>query len=158
MGSGERDSENRVRAESALRRCAVEGDERRIKGALIADRRAVERLCDFAVHRSDGAEDPFAAEATLVAIAKLNSFVCASRCARWNSGATSCTTGKRYIYFNGRVAARVKDLAPLDCGDAVAHARVSLSSSSSADGLTIGFGFAGARFAADLPPGFTGET
>ena len=127
---------------------------------MVVDRGAVERLRDLAVHGGDGAKDPLAAKSVLIAIAKLDRLVCAGRGARWNSGATARAASQRDVHLNGRVAARVENLARVDRGDAVAHARVSLSSSSSssADGLMIGFGFAGARFAAALPPGFTGDT
>ena len=159
MSDGERNAEDGIRAESALRGCAIKCDERRIKDALIADRRAVECLRDLAVHRSDGAKDPLAAEAALIAVAKLHRFVCAGRGARWNSGATSCAATQGDVHLDGRIAARVKNLTRVDRGDAVAHASGSLSSSSSsADGLMVGFGFAAARFGAAFAPGFTGAT
>mgnify|MGYP006160610917 CR=1 FL=1 len=53
---GKRNTENGVRAESALSRCAVESDECCIESPLVANRRAVQCLRDFAIHRSDGAK------------------------------------------------------------------------------------------------------
>ncbi|MEO0064588.1 MAG: hypothetical protein RLZZ377_1014, partial [Chloroflexota bacterium] len=108
-----------------------------------------------------GAKDTLATESTTVAIAKLDRFVCASRGARWNSGATSCATTQGDVNLDGWIPARVENFARVDRGDAVAHASGSLSSSSSssnADGLIIGFGFAAARFGAAFAPGFTGAT
>ena len=73
-GRGHRDAKQRVGAEPALGRSAVDLDETAIEGALV-ERVPPERFGNLAVDVGDGRSDAAAKVATPVAVSKLERFV-----------------------------------------------------------------------------------
>ncbi len=60
---------------------------------------------------------PFAEVTLGIVIAQLDCFVLARGCARRHGGAAHGSVGQKYIGFNGRIAARVQNLAAEDLHD-----------------------------------------
>ena len=79
VGAGERDAEDRVGAERALVRRAVELAQQRVDAGLVGGVEPVQRRADRVGHVGDRAEDALAAEAGLVAVAQLDRLVGAGR-------------------------------------------------------------------------------
>ena len=85
-----------------------------VDAALIASVVAGENIVDFVVYVPDSFEDAFAEIVLFVAIAKLECFASAGRCARWYGGTASIATFENYVSLDGWIAARVEDLAGFD--------------------------------------------
>src|SRR5436190_1670809 len=101
------DSAQRIRAESALGRRAVEADHRLVQGALIEV--AIEnRRGDLAVDVRDRFPHALAAVARLIAVAQFQRFALAGRCAGRHRRAAERAVGEPHIHFHGRIAARVE--------------------------------------------------
>ncbi len=118
MGRRQRDAKDGVRAELALVRSPVEGDQRRVETRLIrgvcAEKLGGNDLADV----GDGLEDALAAVLGLVAIAQLDRFVGPGGCARRDAGAPDRTIDQDDVDLDGRVAARIEDLSGFDGLDA----------------------------------------
>ena len=121
LRDGERDAEDRVRTEPRLRLRAVELDHGAVDLALLARVEAADAVCDLAVDVGDGAGDALA-EPRLAAVPELDGLVLARRCARGDRGGTERAGLEPDLDLDGRIAARVEDLAGMDVDDR-AHAR-----------------------------------
>ena len=108
---GHRDRQDRIGAQLALIRCAVEVDHCVIDGALL-----------FRLHSGNGGRNflgdvlrglacTFAEVTLLIVITKLDGFMLARGGAGRNGGAADCAIGKAYVGFNGRIAPRIENLA-----------------------------------------------
>jgi hypothetical protein len=112
----ERHAEDRVRAEPALVRRAVELDQRGVERLLLGRLQAADRVCDLAVRVRDRARHGLAA-VRAVAVPQLDRLVHAGR----RAGGNRCTAGRARLELDvdldGRIAARVEDLAGMDGSD-----------------------------------------
>ena len=124
LGRRQRDAEHRVGAEAALVRGAVELDHRLVEGALLGGAGAGQRRGDLAVDVGDGAGDALAGPG-VAAVAQLDRLELAGRGAGGHRGEAAGARLERDLDLDGRVAARVEDLARVDGGDG-AHGRASL--------------------------------
>jgi hypothetical protein len=120
-GARHRHREDRVGAERALGRGAVELAQRRVDRGLIggvgADQLGRDALDDV----GDRLGHALAEEAAGVAVAQLERFVLAGRRARRDDGAAQGAALEADLGLDGGVAARVEDLARVDPDD-VGHA------------------------------------
>ena len=110
---GERDAEDRVRAEARLVRRAVEVDQRAIEARLVERVGAVDRLGDLAVHVRDRLRDALAAP-RLPAVTQLRRLELAGRRAGGDRGAAGRARAQRELDLDRGIAARVEDLAGVD--------------------------------------------
>ena len=124
LGGRQGDAEQRVGAEPALVRGAVELDHRPVERALLGGAGAGQRRGDLAVDVGDRAGDALAGPA-LAAVAQLDRLELAGRGARGDRGEAAGAGLQRDLDLDGRVAARVEDLARVDGGDG-AHGGASL--------------------------------
>ena len=124
LGRGQGDPEQRVGAEAALVRGAVELDHRLVERALLGGAGAGQRRGDLAVDVGDGARDALAGPG-VATVAQLDRLELAGRGAGGNRGQTAGAGLQRDFDLDGRIAARVEDLARVDGGDG-AHGRASL--------------------------------
>ena len=124
---GERDAEDRVRAEAALVRRAVELDQLLVELLLLVGLHAPNRLEDLAVHIRDRLRHGLAAEG-VAAVAQLDRLVDAGGGAGRDRRAAVGAGLQHHLDLDGGVAARVEDLAGVDVGD-TAHSEVSLARS-----------------------------
>ena len=125
----ERDAEDRVRAEPALVRRAVELDQRPVERRLVVgvERRArASAISPFDVR--DRLRDALAAP-RVAAVAQLDRLVRAGRGARGDRRAAEGARLEQDVDLDRRVAARVEDLAGADVGDAAHSAIASLARS-----------------------------
>ena len=113
---GHRHAERGVRAEPAEVRRAVELLQARVDRALIGVG-ARERLRDLAVDVGHGLLHALAAVAARVAVAQFERFARAGRRARRHGRAPERAALERHVDFDGRIAARVENLAGLDAMD-----------------------------------------
>ncbi len=108
-----RDAEDRVGAQLALGRRAVERHQCLVDAALI--QLAVDQsFRDGAVHVADGLAHALAAVAASVAVAQLQGLALAGRRARRHRGTAERAARERHVDFNSRIAARVEDLAGMN--------------------------------------------
>ena len=122
-----RDAEDRVRAEPALVRRAVELDQRAVDPGLVEGIAAADGLGDLTVDIRNGLRDSLAAIG-LAAVAKLDRFVHSGRRPRRDRGAAESPGIESNIDLDCRIAARVEDLARVNAGDR-AHLSVSFARS-----------------------------
>ena len=113
-----RHAEQRVGAEPALGRRAVERDHRLIDRALVG-LAAPQQRRNLAVDVRHRLGDALAEVARLVAVAKLERFAFARRRARRHGRAADDAGIERHFGFDCWIAARVDDLAPFDLCDGV---------------------------------------
>ena len=109
--SGHGDSENRIRAEPAFVRCAVDLDHLAVDCALLARVHALQSGTKFGRDVLGGLARALAEIPSFVAIAQLNGFVFARRCAGRDSGASHAAVSKEDIRLHSRVATRVEYLS-----------------------------------------------
>ncbi len=110
---GERDAEDRVRAEAALVRRAVELDQRAVQAGLVEHVVARDRRGDLAVDVRDRLRHALA-EVGVAAVAQLGRLELAGRGAGRDGRAAVRAGAQRELDLDGRVAARVQDLAGVD--------------------------------------------
>ena len=96
----QRDAEDRVRAELRLVRRAVQLDHRLVERALVAGVHAAHLRRDRLVDVGDRLQHALAAVAPGVAVAQLQRFVDAGRCARWHRRRTARAALKLHCYRN----------------------------------------------------------
>ena len=107
---GERDAEDRVRAEARLVVGAVELDQLGVEAALVGRVVAGDRLGDLAVDVGDGLRDALAA-VRVAAVAELGGLELAGRGAGGDGGAAVGAGAQLDLHLDGGVAAGIKDLA-----------------------------------------------
>ena len=73
-----------------------------------------QRFGDDAVDVADGLAHAFAAVSRRVAIAQLERFALAGRRAGGHGGPSEGAALERHVDFDGRIAARIQDFAPMD--------------------------------------------
>src|SRR5688572_14980391 len=129
-GGGHRHAQERIRAQPALGRCAIELQQLLVDRTLI-ERTTLKRRSDLAVDVGDGLSHALAEIAALVAIAQLQRFTLARRGARRYRGTAQRLAGPQ-VDFNRGVAARVENLAAVNAGDVHASAGPPRSASASA--------------------------
>ena len=125
LGDGEGDAEDGVRAELALVGGAVQVDHGLVDVALIVSFLADELRSDLLDDSVDGVLDALAEVAALVAIATLDGLERAGGRAGGNGRARSGAVLEDDLDLNGRVTARVEDLA---CTNAFNNCHVILQS------------------------------
>src|SRR5690606_6735861 len=111
LRDGERDAEDRVRAELALVGGAVEVDEGGVDEALVLGLEADELRGDVVDHGVDRALDSLAQVAGLVAVTALDGLERTGRRARRHGGAGERPVVQDDLDLDGRVSAGVEDLA-----------------------------------------------
>ena len=109
----QRDAEDRVGAQAALVRRAVELDQRGVEAGLVERVAAGDRLRDLAVDVPDRLQHPLA-EVGVAAVAQLGRLELAGRGAGRHRGAALRARAERELHLDGRVPARVEDLAGVD--------------------------------------------
>src|SRR5207244_3969778 len=118
----QRDTEDRVRAESALVRRPVKLDQGAVEPGLVEGIAAADGLGDLAVDVGDRLGDALAAVG-LAAVSELNRFVHPGRRPRRHRGATQRAGIEANVDLDGRIASRVENLARVAAFDG-AHASV----------------------------------
>ena len=113
----ERDAEDRVRAEPALVRGAVELDQPAVESGLLRRLHAEDGAADLAACVRDRLRDALAAPGR-VAVAQLDRLVHARRRSRRNRGPTRGTRLEPHVDLDGRVPPRIEDLSGQHVGDA----------------------------------------
>ena len=126
LGGREGDAEQRVGAEPALVRGAVELDHRLVERLLLGGAGAGQRRGDLAVDVGDRPRDALAGPG-VAAVAQLDRLELAGRGAGGHRGEPAGAGLEHDLDLDRRVAARVEDLARVDGGDG-AHGRASLFS------------------------------
>ena len=116
LRDGERRSEDRVRAEPRLRRGAVERDERAVDAALVGGVEPEERVGDLAVDVADRAGDPLP-QPGVAAVAELDGLVLTGRGTGWHRREPEGSRIEPHLDLDGRIPARVEDLAAVDMDD-----------------------------------------
>ena len=125
LGGGQRDAEQRVGAEPALVRGAVELDHRPVERPLLGGAGAGQRRGDLAVDVGDRPGDALAGPG-VAAVAQLDRLELAGRGAGGHRGQAAGAGLQHDLDLDGRVAARVEDLARVDGGDRRSRARQSI--------------------------------
>ena len=119
LGDRQARAEDRVGADPGLVVGAVELDQLAVDGSLVERVEAVEHAGDLVVHEPDGGEHALA-EVPLAAVAELDRLVLTGRRAARHRGPAPGAALEHDFDLDGRVAARVEDLAADDVHD-VAH-------------------------------------
>src|SRR5206468_912511 len=101
---------DRIRAQVAFVRRAVEIEHRVIDGDLLFGRHPLEPRADHLVHVLDGFEHPFAAEAFAVTVAQLHGFVLARRRAAGHGGRAARPARQGDIRLDRWIAPAVENL------------------------------------------------
>src|SRR5262249_40853216 len=109
LGRGERGAEDRIRAEAALVRRAVELDQRAIEALLVGGVAPAQQLGDLAVHIPDRARDALAAPLGR-AVAQLDGLVDARGRTGRDDRASRRAGLEYHIDLDSRVPARVEHL------------------------------------------------
>ena len=117
VGRGERDAEDRVRAERSLVGAAVGGDQRLVDGALVAGVEAAHRLGERPVDVGDGLLHAAPAVARGIAVAQLDGLVRAGAGAAGDDRPPERAAREDHVGLDGGVAARVEHLARGDVLD-----------------------------------------
>ena len=125
---GERAAQDRVGAEPALRRRAVQLDQNTIERALVVGVEPGERVGDLAVHVADRLEHSLAEVHRRIAVAQLYRLVFARGRARRDDRAPEGAGREGHVDLDRGVAARVEQLTCVDAGD-LAHGSVSFARS-----------------------------
>ncbi len=110
-GRSQRNGENRVGAQLAFVRRAVERDHGLVNEALIGCVHAFEFGCDHGLDIGNGLQNALAQVVALVAVAQLHGLVLAGGGARRHDGAAQCAAFQNHICFHGGIAARIKNFA-----------------------------------------------
>ena len=118
MRSRQRNAEQRIRPKILFVLAPVELDQLAINRFLIERIGTREALRDGFIDRTHGFRNALAAVALLVAIAQFPRFMLARAGAARNRRAPECAALQVDIDFNGRIAARIKNLARVDFTDA----------------------------------------
>src|SRR4029077_4465476 len=116
VGGGERNAEDRVRAQARLLGSAVERDQGCVQGALVGGVEPRDRLGDLAAHVGDGPRDALALPA-LAAVAQLSGLELPGRGARGHGRVAVSAGAQPDLDLDRRVAATVENLTgvnPLD--------------------------------------------
>ena len=111
---GQRDPEDRIGAELALVVGAIQLDHLRIQLRLVARVEADQGHLEHGVDVLDRPERALATIALGVAIAQLHRLARPGGCARWHGCAAVDAGGQDDVRLDGRVAARIDDLACAD--------------------------------------------
>ena len=111
LGTGQRDGQQRVGAEPALVRRAVEVDHGVVDGSLIERVEPADDVGDLPVDVGHGAQHALARK-TIAAVAQLDRLADAGGGAGGCDGAATRTGVEQHLGFDGRVAAGVENLAP----------------------------------------------
>ena len=122
LRDGERDAEDRVRAETSLVRRAVELDQPPVDGLLVGPIERAHRVGDLAVDVRDRARHRLPAIRVL-AVAELDRLVHAGRGARRHGGPPERSRLEPHVHLERRVASRVEDLPGVDFADRRSHDR-----------------------------------
>jgi hypothetical protein len=109
------DAEQRICAETALGRRAIQFEKRRIDGALI-EILPDEHRGDLAVHVGDRLPDSLPEIAFRVAVSQFQRFTLTGRCARGHSCATKCAS-RLDVGLNGWISAGVENFSGMDACD-----------------------------------------
>ena len=117
LGCRARHGQDRVGAELGLVRRAVEIEHGAVDLLLYAGVHAVQRRRDKLIDVFDGLQHALAAVTLLVAIAQLDCLIFAGRCAARHGGRRPDAVVQIYVGLDGRIAARVKNLAGHDAVD-----------------------------------------
>ena len=125
VGGGQRDAEDRVRAEPRLVGRAVEVDQRAVEPVLVGGVAAGDRLGDLAVDVADGLGDALA-QVALAAVAQLRGLELAGGRAGRHRGAARGSRSQDEVDLDRRVATAVEDLAGVDLLD-LAHSASNLA-------------------------------
>ena len=116
LRGGERGAEDRVRAEAALVRRAVEVDQRAVERLLVGGVAPAQRLGDLAVDVPDRLRDALAAPRR-AAVAQLDRLVHAGRGAGRDDRAAERAGLEPDVDLDGRIAARVEHLPSAHLSD-----------------------------------------
>src|SRR5208337_1442944 len=119
--SGHGDGQDGVGTEPGFGGRAIEVDQIVVESALVSGVGTGDRFGDLGIDVGDGFEDALAKVLGLIAIAKFKGFVLAGGRARRNNGAAKSAGLKKDVGLDGRIAARVKDLAGVNVGDFSRH-------------------------------------
>ena len=106
LGDGERHAENGVGAQATLVGGAVQFDHRLVDADLVERVETGDFICNRVVDIVDGVHHALA-EIFIAAIAQLDRFMHAGRCARRHGRAPEAAVIEQHIHFNGGVAAAV---------------------------------------------------
>lgn len=114
---GQRHAKDRVRAQPALVRGAVQLDHQPVDADLIGHILADQVLGDLAVDGGDGFQHALAHIARLVAVALFHRLMGAGRGARGHGGAAHGAVLQRHVDLDGRVAAAVQNFTGINVDD-----------------------------------------
>ena len=109
---GQRNGQDRIGAQTALIRRAIEIDHDAIDGGLLRGFVPVKRRGDFLAYVSDRIANALAEIARLIAIAQLDGFMLAGRSAGGHGGLPPAAVGEKDFSFHGRVPAGIQDFDP----------------------------------------------
>ena len=109
--AGHRDRQNRIRAQLALVRRAVQRNHGLVDQPLIGRVHAFQLRRNHALHIFDGLQNALAHVVALVAVAQLDGLMFAGRSARRHNRAAHRAAFQNHVCFHGRVSARVKNFA-----------------------------------------------
>ena len=110
----QRNAQNSVGSQIALRRRAVQSDHRLVDADLIGYLHADNFLRNDIVDVLHGLQHALSAVTALVAVTQLERFVLAGGRSRGNGRATECAACSRYFHFDRRIAPRVEDLPAMN--------------------------------------------
>lgn len=113
-GHGHRGGQDGVGAQAFLGLGAVQLDQGAIDEGLLLGVQAHQRFRDFGIEVLDSAQHALAEIAALVAVAQLDGFAGAGGRARRHGRAAHGAGLQQHVTFDGRVAARIQDLAADD--------------------------------------------
>ena len=111
LGECERDAEDRIRAEAGFVRRAVEIDQELVEAHLVGRLHAGEGVEYLALDILDRVPHALAAEACGIAVAELHRLVRAGGGAGRNGGTPDGARLEQHLDLDGRVAARIENLA-----------------------------------------------
>ena len=107
LSSSKRDAEDSICAQSAFIFSAVDFNHTGIEFSLVADFHTFDLLSQNIVHILDSLHHAFTHKAISLTVTQFNSFVNASRSARWNGSTAHSTSSGVYIDFNSGITTRV---------------------------------------------------
>src|SRR6266576_6426902 len=126
----ERYAENRVGPQARLVLRPVELDQDGVDGPLVFGVEAGDRLRDLRLDVANGAEDTLAAVRALITLAQLDGLELPGRRTRRHSRASGRARLEHDVHLDGRISARVENLAPMHaCNRSGAHSNSSLARS-----------------------------
>ena len=110
----QRHREDRVGAEAALVRRAVDLDQARVERRLVGEGLPDQGRAQLAIDVGDGVAHALAEVAVGIAVAQLDRLTGAGGGARGHRRAAARAVGEHHVGLDGRVAARVEDLAGVE--------------------------------------------